>query len=362
MVHLLLLLAVALPAAALWTTLKVAKRLAACTLTLLVFLSGVLLIAPLVVVLGGDWVSTVYRGSSKLLGLALHLAPLAAAAVLYQWIIYRTAGGDRPADHFTKYLWARARIGILGAVPLVLMLLVLVTALRLFPELELAGATLAALAAAALSVAFSVYPYLFKWLMGGHKLSDADLRARLFGLAGKAGVQVSDIVVLPSKGAQTLNAWVSGIWPKHRIVFLTEGLITSLTGPEVEAVFAHELGHLRKQHLLAYLLYAISVTVLFAYAGVALSGILPSHPALVPIRGVTIGVMSLSGYAFLSRRFGLSADRYSVALTQNAAAVAGALEKLAKARGLKGRNDGLGLMAVFQTHPPLAERMRGIRG
>lgn len=334
MIHLLLAVAVTLPATVLWLILKMARHLKTGSLTLLIFLSGLLHLMPMVIVLAGDWVALIYQGPSELVGLTLLLAPVLISTLLYQRVLYRVVA--TPADTFCEFLWMRARVAFLVAVPLVLTLLTFTVAIWLFPRLEIGVASWTVLVSATLSITFSVYPFLFKIALGARKLKDGELLTRLLNLSRQAGVPLSDIVVIPATRVHTLNAWVSGIWPQHRIVFLTEGLISALTREELEAVFAHELGHVRKRHLWAYLTYAVSVTVVFAYLGVLLGGIFPSHPAVVPVRGAVMGLIALLGYAFLSRRLELSADRFAVTLTGNADAAVGALEKLAEARGLKG--------------------------
>ena len=53
---------------------------------------------------------------------------------------------------------------------------------------------------------------------------------------------------------QVLNAAVAGLLPSMRYVFVTDALLLYLRDDEMEAVIAHELGHVRRRHLLLRLL------------------------------------------------------------------------------------------------------------
>jgi hypothetical protein len=46
-----------------------------------------------------------------------------------------------------------------------------------------------------------------------------------------------------------VNAAVAGLMRRRRYVFLTDGLLARLSDEQVEAVFAHEMGHVRYRHL-----------------------------------------------------------------------------------------------------------------
>ena len=53
---------------------------------------------------------------------------------------------------------------------------------------------------------------------------------------------------------QVLNAAVAGLLPSLRYIFMTDALLLYLRDEEMEAVIAHELGHVRRRHLLLRLL------------------------------------------------------------------------------------------------------------
>ncbi len=93
------------------------------------------------------------------------------------------------------------------------------------------------------------FPTLLRRLWKTRPLEAGDLRDRLTALSGRAKLPVREILVWETGGV-IVNAAVAGWIPGHRYVFLTDGLVNRLTSEEVEAVFGHELGHIRCRHLM----------------------------------------------------------------------------------------------------------------
>jgi Zn-dependent protease with chaperone function len=80
------------------------------------------------------------------------------------------------------------------------------------------------------------------------QLPDSPLRARLVALTQRMGIGCRDFRIWQTDG-QYLNAAVAGLLPAARYVFVTDGLLRYLRDDEMEAVIAHELGHVRRRHL-----------------------------------------------------------------------------------------------------------------
>lgn len=69
----------------------------------------------------------------------------------------------------------------------------------------------------------------------------------------------------PLLEGRALTAAVMGVAPRFRCILLTPALLEALDQEELEAVLAHEIGHVKKRHLILYLLL-LSAFGLFAQA------------------------------------------------------------------------------------------------
>src|SRR5579862_2571853 len=75
-------------------------------------------------------------------------------------------------------------------------------------------------------------------------LTTGELRDKVFGLAARSGVRLTQIFVLPAGKGQVANAFAA----KNGIVLFTDYLLAHLNKREVDAIAAHELAHLRYKH------------------------------------------------------------------------------------------------------------------
>lgn len=141
----------------------------------------------------------------------------------------------------------------LALVMLFLLLLVLKTEVaRLAPSLGHGGMN--ALALVGLAGVFVAMPYLLRLLLGLKPLPPGVLRDRLMAAMGRLGFRCTDILLWNTRGTMA-NAMVIGLTPWLRYVVFTDRLIEEFPEDEVEAVFGHEVGHIRHQHMLFYLVF-----------------------------------------------------------------------------------------------------------
>jgi Zn-dependent protease with chaperone function len=113
-----------------------------------------------------------------------------------------------------------------------------------------ASGVIGATAVAALAL---LYPWLLRACWRARRLPDGPVRERLEAALARWNLRVSDIMVWPTDGRMA-NAAVAGLVPSLRYVFLTDALVSNFTAKELEAVLAHEIGHLRHRHLLLRLM------------------------------------------------------------------------------------------------------------
>jgi tetratricopeptide (TPR) repeat protein len=77
--------------------------------------------------------------------------------------------------------------------------------------------------------------------------------------------RVGNFMLWPLFGGETLTAGIVGMLPKWRYILFTQGLLGLLNVEELKAVIAHEIGHVRRYHLLFYLAFFLCYSIL-AYA------------------------------------------------------------------------------------------------
>jgi len=142
-------------------------------------------------------------------------------------------------------------------------------------------------------------------------ITRGELRDRVFDLAERAGVQLRQLMLLPSGKHKMANAFAVGL----REVMISERLLETLSKREVDAVLAHELAHLKHKHALTIL--PLTVGVLTA-AGIALTAFMEWLP------GWSYGAIAFVGvgltFSFFSRRAERAADAGAVDISGDAEA------------------------------------------
>jgi len=98
------------------------------------------------------------------------------------------------------------------------------------------------------AIVLSIAPLALRFVWDTVKLSPGPLRERLVGMCKQHDVGVRELRVWRTHGAM-INGAVMGLWGKLRYILLTDALLDSLPRQQVEAVMAHELGHVRHKHV-----------------------------------------------------------------------------------------------------------------
>jgi STE24 endopeptidase len=119
-----------------------------------------------------------------------------------------------------------------------------------------------------LAALFMVFPLLLRLVWQTRSLPPGPLRSRLEEAAGRAGFRARDILVWHTNG-MVVNAAVAGFVRRLRYVFLTDALLSRLPDEEIEAVFGHEVGHVRHHHLLLRVLAMVAPLSLWVLLGQA---------------------------------------------------------------------------------------------
>jgi heat shock protein HtpX len=178
------------------------------------------------------------------------------------------------------------------------------------------------------------------------------------------------------------NAFATGRSPHHAVVAVTDSIMATLNKPELEAVLAHELSHIKNRDILTMTIASFVAMIAsmimnnFLFASIfnreqggawIIAGIVAAVVWVI----ATLLMMALSRY----REF--AADRGAAFITQDPDALISALQKIsgkmdrvpAQAKvAAEGANafyiipaiSGKSLAALFSTHPALEKRIENL--
>lgn len=175
----------------------------------------------------------------------------------------------------------------------------------------------------------ALLPFLLARTWDTEPLRPGPLRDLLEALGRLARFRCREILLWRT-GEQMANAAVVGIAPRLRVVLLSDVLLGQLLPRETLAVFAHEIGHAKHHHVLVFVCWTVAF---FLGADlVAQHWLPPGELAAMGLLGGLLVVWYLA-FGWLSRRFELDADLYSVELTGDVDAMVGALEQVGGPHG-----------------------------
>ncbi len=209
-------------------------------------------------------------------------------------------------------------------------------------------------------------------------------------LVGVAKIPMPKLYVIEDTA---MNAFATGRDPEHAVVCATTGLLARLNRTELEGVVAHELSHVRNYDIRLMGIVTILVGMITLLADILLRSRIRGRSrdnedgnlgAILFIVGIVLALLSpiiaqLIQLA-ISRRREFLADASGAALTKYPEGLASALEKISAdkepleaankatahlyiSNPLKNRSDSIGWFSgLFNTHPPVKERIKALRG
>ncbi|MGB9749634.1 MAG: M48 family metallopeptidase [Caldisericia bacterium] len=208
-----------------------------------------------------------------------------------------------------------------------------------------------------------ILPLFYKF----EKLKDENLRKRIEDIVKKVDLKFENIYVInASSRSLHTNAFFSGIGKVKKIVFY-DTLINNHTEDEIISVFAHELGHYKKGHIVkSFFLSSIMVFVFiflinFLKNSTFINSLYNNTFAIsLPFVYSIIFIFSFSNIVELitntiSRKFEFESDRYAVELT-NKEGMIESLKKLVK-MNLSNLTPHPLYSKFKYTHPPPVERI-----
>jgi len=189
-----------------------------------------------------------------------------------------------------------------------------------------------------------------------------------------------------------MNAFATGRDPKHAVVCATSGILSKLERRELEGVIAHELSHIKNYDIRLMAVVAVLAGTVAYMADIFLRNLWWGGNRRSDRNDNSSGIFMIVGIALaiitpivatliqlaISRRREFLADASSAFLTRYPEGLARALEKLGKDKEVleaatnatahlyitnpfKDKNFGAWFANAFNTHPPLAERIKNLR-
>lgn len=217
---------------------------------------------------------------------------------------------------------------------------------------------------------------------------DFDFYTVAENLAISAGIPKPKLYVIDDTA---MNAFATGRDPQHAVVVATRGILDKLDRRELEGVIAHELSHIKNFDIRLMLVVTVLVGTLVYVTDWFLRSLWwggrrrdreDRGGGLVMVVGIVLAILApfLATIVKLaiSRQREYLADASGALLTRYPEGLARALEKLAGDREVlevandatahlyitnpfKGKAFGSWFASLFNTHPPIEERIRRLR-
>jgi heat shock protein HtpX len=218
---------------------------------------------------------------------------------------------------------------------------------------------------------------------------DFDLFTVAENLAIAAGLPKPKLYVIDDTA---MNAFATGRDPKHAVVCATTGLMSKLERRELEGVIAHELAHIKNFDTRLMAIVAVLVGTVAYLADMFLRSMWWGRGRdrdedrgtgqILAVVGIVLAIVTPIVATLIqlaiSRRREYLADASAVDLTRYPEGLARALEKLGSDREVleaatnatahlyivnpfKGKQFAAWFSGLFNTHPPLKERIKVLR-
>ncbi len=147
-------------------------------------------------------------------------------------------------------------------------------------------------------------------------IQPSPLRTKLENICTRINLSTKDILIWNTDNLM-INAAVMGIIPQVRYVLLSDALLDAMSDEQIEAVFGHEAGHIRHNHIPNFLLFAFVGWLIVAaiMEGLAHLSLVTESLNLSILTIQSIGIVSTLiiwglGFGWLSRRFERQADTF----------------------------------------------------
>ncbi len=197
-----------------------------------------------------------------------------------------------------------------------------------------------------------VFPEVITRFWGCTPMEEGLVRSHVEAFCRQQKLKYRDILIWPLFEGQMLTAGVMGMVKRFRYLLFTPALLRSLSAMEVDAVMAHEIGHVKRYHLQLYMVLLMGFSLvaqlgsyLFMYVLLKtdyfyqFSAFLGKNTDSMLIFSSTVALLFLLIFyfrfifGFFMRNFERQADLHALESMGSATGIVNALEKVALLSG-----------------------------
>jgi Zn-dependent protease with chaperone function len=143
-----------------------------------------------------------------------------------------------------------------------------------------------------------VAPSMIRFFWRCRPLPEGPERRRIEAMCEKAKLKYNNILKWPIFEGRLLTAGVMGLIKRFRYILVTESLLQILNDNEIDAVMAHEIGHIKRKHLLFYLIFFLGFIILsYAVFDLILYSILYANLSFPFVRHMQFEQVTLTSIA-----------------------------------------------------------------
>ncbi len=196
-------------------------------------------------------------------------------------------------------------------------------------------------------------------------------------LAQRAGIGMPEVAIYEGEP----NAFATGAFKNSALVAVSTGLLQSMNKEEVEAVLGHEVAHVANGDMVTLTLIQGVVNTFVIFLSRVIGSIVdravfrnergagPGYFLTVIVLQIVLGFLASIIVAWFSRRREFRADAGSAQFLGSPTPMVNALRRLGgmepgplpEAMKAFGIADRAGIMALFSTHPPIADRIAALQ-
>jgi len=195
-------------------------------------------------------------------------------------------------------------------------------------------------------------PAIIQKFWGCTPLEAGVIRHRIENLCRQTGLEYNNILYWPIFGGKMITAGVMGLIKRFRYILVTHALLQLLQPEEIDAVIAHEIGHVKQKHLLFYLIFFVGYMLIsYGTFDLLVFAIIYAEPVYRFIHDFGFNQASATAtlfsfviilnfviyfrfiFGYFMRNFERQADTYVYAVIGNAQALIRTLEKIALTSG-----------------------------